>query len=227
MKPPISRLLDLLLLPCIFLFLTYCSGEDRPLPPHLHPDEKALQAALDRFVAIYRKGSKQAVGSGLLLNSSGQILSCLHIVKMHSVPLAASRNARDFSDLRVIKRAPKRDLVLFASDLKRELPPLGFRSSDSLVVGESVYAFGAPWGLSRSYLQGYIAHQGRNGIDQKLPGLRLIQTMGLSYPGTSGAGIYDAQGRLIGLNRATYGFVVGNGIGFAVPSSTLQAFLDQ
>ena len=98
--------------------------------------------------------------------------------------------------------------------------PANLRRTDSLTVGESVYAIGAPQGLDYSLSAGVIS-QLRKEEGESLP---LIQTDAAISPGSSGGGLFDAQGNLVGITQSKIVDDSAEGIGFAIPADwILQA----
>jgi S1-C subfamily serine protease len=87
---------------------------------------------------------------------------------------------------------PERDLVqLRVSGLKA--PPVEIRPSKTLQTGERVYAIGAPEGFELTLSEGLISSL------RRLEGAQIIQTTAPISSGSSGGGLFDAQGRLIGI----------------------------
>jgi S1-C subfamily serine protease len=116
--------------------------------------------------------------------------------------------------------APDNDLAV----LQIEAPasrifPLVIGRSDSLLVGQKVFAIGNPFGLDNTLTAGIVSALGRE--IQSVTGRTIkdvIQTDAAINPGNSGGPLLDSAGRLIGVNTAIYSPSGSNaGIGFAVP----------
>lgn len=104
---------------------------------------------------------------------------------------------------------PEYDVCLVGSKLK--LPAATPRTFFSLRVGETVYAVGAPRGLELSLTNGIISQlRGDPLFSRPL----LVQTTAPISPGSSGGGLFDADGKLIGLT--TFFFKEGQSLNFAV-----------
>ena len=98
--------------------------------------------------------------------------------------------------------------------------PANLRRTDSLTVGESVYAIGAPQGLDYSLSAGIIS-QLRKEEGESIP---RIQTDAAISPGSSGGGLFDAQGNLVGITTSIQKGDQVEGINFAIPADwILQA----
>ncbi len=132
----------------------------------------------------------------------------------------AGRSRRGWS-----ARAASTDIAVLAlPTAPRDLQPIAVGTSGDLVVGQTVFAIGNPFGLSRTLTTGIIS-----ALDRRLPtaGGRevggVIQTDAAINPGNSGGPLVDSAGRLIGVNTAivapTGAF---SGVGFAVPVDTVN-----
>ncbi len=193
------------------------------------PTKSIVEAATAGSAAVYIDGGPVAFGTALLL-PEGSAVSCLHVAK-----LSRSRIELLIGGKRVpatiVRGQPSTDLVLLSvSEARGKLagvraPKWAVRAS--LQAGEPLVLVGAPFGLHASVLLGAVAHTDRRRTDPDFPHIPFIQTQGLSYPGTSGGAVYRMDGRVIGLNRATYGLAPGTGIGLTLPAETVQAFLDE
>ena len=92
-------------------------------------------------------------------------------------------------------------------------------------LGQWVLAVGNPFGLGRSVSAGVVSAT-RRAIGSG-PLADLIQTDAAINPGNSGGPLLDAEGHVLGMNVAVVGRAGGSqGIGFAIPATSLQAFLD-
>lgn len=108
---------------------------------------------------------------------------------------------------------PERDLCwLQVTGFKGPNVPL--RASSTLSVGERVYAIGAPEGLELTLSEGLIS-----GL-RKYDEARLIQTTAAISPGSSGGGLFDFQGRLVGIT--TFYLKEGQNLNFALPAEWIK-----
>lgn len=92
--------------------------------------------------------------------------------------------------------------------------PLAIRNSSTLTIGEPVYAVGAPEGLELTISQGLIS--GIRDLDRGL----IIQTSAAISPGSSGGGLFDSEGRLIGITSSY--LKEGENLNFAIPAELAQ-----
>ncbi len=165
----------------------------------------------------------QAIGSGIVLDARGDILTNAHVISGAqkidvafsdgtSVPgtVVGSNTAADLAVVRVSVAAGV-------------LHPLTLGSSATVRVGDSVYAIGSPFGLSGSLSEGIVSNLGQTG-GGNLTGL--IQTDAAINPGNSGGPLVNAQGQVIGVNNSIESPVNGNvGIGFAIPIDQVKQIL--
>lgn len=89
------------------------------------------------------------------------------------------------------------------------------RRSSSLQVGERIYAMGAPKGLELTLSEGLMS-----GLRDK-EGVRIIQTTAPISPGSSGGGLFDVQGKLVGIT--TFYLAEGQDLNFALPGDWVLA----
>jgi len=110
---------------------------------------------------------------------------------------------------------PKHDLALLKV-AGFDGPKVPLRASSLVKVGDKVYAIGAPRGLELSLSDGLIAALRPDKRDGRETGASILQTTAPVSPGSSGGGLFDAQGRLVGVTT----FVVegGQNLNFAHPT---------
>jgi S1-C subfamily serine protease len=112
--------------------------------------------------------------------------------------------------------------VVTVSAPASEFFPLTIVESSGLKVGQSIYAIGAPFGLSGTFTSGLISQLGRT-IQEETTGAYsisgIIQFTAPINPGNSGGPLLDSDGEVIGITTAT---ISGSeGVGFAIPSQTI------
>jgi len=93
--------------------------------------------------------------------------------------------------------------------------PISVRTSHDLSVGERVYAIGSPRGLELTLSEGLVS-----GLREYEDG-RIIQTSAPISPGSSGGGLFDEQGRLVGIT--SFGLTESENLNFALPAEWIQA----
>ena len=164
------------------------------------------------------------LGSGVIVSSSGYILTNNHVVEGADeieVILNDTRKAK----AQVIGTDPDTDLAILKIALDK-LPVIVLGNSDALLVGDQVLAIGNPFGVGQTVTSGIVSALGRNqlGINTFE---NFIQTDAAINPSNSGGALVDINGNLMGINTAIYSRSGGSmGIGFAIPVSTAKQVLD-
>jgi S1-C subfamily serine protease len=176
------------------------------------------------------RGGRTATGSGFVIDDEGHIVTNAHVVDgAESVDV---RLGEDGETLRatVIGTDPSTDIaVLEVDDGADGLTPLPLGDSTDLEVGDPVVAIGNPFGLDRTATAGIVSALQReipapNGFTIR----EAIQTDAPINPGNSGGPLFDAAGRVIGINSQIESRSGGNvGIGFAVPINTAREVAEQ
>ncbi len=161
------------------------------------------------------KKTLQGLGSGVIVDEKGYVLTNNHVVKDVDsivVTLADGRTA----DATVVGSDPDTDLAVLKIKLDK-LPVIRLGSSQKLRVGDIVLAIGNPFGFDKTVTQGIVSATERTGLDIGILS-NLIQTDAAINPGNSGGALIDARGNLVGINTAIVTQSEGNqGIGFAIP----------
>jgi S1-C subfamily serine protease len=172
-------------------------------------------------------GAGQATGSGIVLDTKGDILTNAHVI-------AGARNMEvTFSTGQTVSATlvgsnTNADLaVIRVSVAASVLHPLTLGNSATVQVGDSVYAIGSPFGLSGSLTEGIVSNLSQTAAASTTGSATdLIQTDAAINPGNSGGPLVNAQGEVIGVNNAIESPVDGNvGVGFAIPINQVKQIL--
>ncbi|WP_167880145.1 S1 family peptidase [Leptospira fletcheri] len=213
---------------CFILFLTsyslaYCNiNQDSSF--HSLVEGSIKNDIESRIVTIYKDSNQRPNGTGFILDQSGTILTALHVFfPGDKIQVAMEQENPSAATLK--KSEPLFDLGLLSSALSAPTRALEYRERVDLSVGERVWTIASPYGLQSSYMEGIVSHLDRRGISNRFSNVPLIQIQGISYPGASGALVFDRKGRAIGMIMATFGFDSGNGIGLVLPGAYIQVFL--
>lgn len=177
------------------------------------------------FFGDQNPGDAQAgLGSGVIVSSSGYILTNNHVVEGADEIEVVLNDTRK-TKAKVIGTDPDTDLAILKIDLDK-LPVIVLGNSDQLQVGDPVLAIGNPFGVGQTVTGGIVSALGRNqlGINTFE---NFIQTDAAINPGNSGGALVDGNGNLLGINTAIYSRSGGSmGIGFAIPVSTAKQVLE-
>jgi serine protease Do len=162
---------------------------------------------------IPRSASTHAVGSGVVADKRGYILTNNHVIEDASIIEVLFAKSKRKVQAKVVGVDPKTDLALLRISAPTDLTPLDFGDSDALRVGDVVLAIGNPFGYSHTVTSGIISAKGR--VIGTGPYDDFLQTDAAIHPGNSGGPLLDVRGRVIGINTAVSS--EGPGIGFATP----------
>jgi S1-C subfamily serine protease len=165
------------------------------------------------------------VGSGVLYDSAGWILTNRHVVE-GSDSLAVELNDGRVLDGRVYGIDTLTDLAIVKVDATG-LPTASLGDSSALKVGQLVIAIGSPLGTyTNSVTSGIVSAKGRSITADGNDTLNnLIQTDAAINPGNSGGPLLDAGGHVVGINTAIA--ADSNGIGFAIPIDIARPIMEQ
>ncbi len=167
------------------------------------------------------------VGSGLIIDSRGFILTNYHVISqaddlLVSVPGKINRDYR----AAVCAVDPASDLALIKVSGAPALPEARLGDSQSVQVGDWVLAFGSPFGLEQTVTQGIISNRRKSLVVGGVPYGDMLQTDAPINRGSSGGPLVDLNAEVIGINTAIYGpNGVFSGTGFAIPVDRAKAFL--
>jgi len=161
-------------------------------------------------------GQPLSLGSGFFVRN-GEVASNLHVVEGAARGYAKIIGQKAKYDIEGIAAVdPDRDLVVLKISGARA-GALALGNSESVQVGETVYAVGNPQGLEGTFSQGIVSSIREVGTD------KLLQITAPISPGSSGGPVLNGKGEVIGVSVAT--FRGGQNLNFAIPSNYLQALL--
>lgn len=173
----------------------------------------------------------QGAGSGVFLTGDGYIITNNHVVadaKKNGGIKVITHDKHEY-DAKLVGRDELTDLAVIKIDAKNNesFTPAFLGNSDNVQIGELVVAVGNPLGLHSTITSGIVSAMGRGrlGLGRGERSIEhFIQTDAAINPGNSGGGLFDLEGKLIGINSAiatrTGGF---QGYGFAIPTNLAKA----
>ncbi len=192
----------------------------------------ARQGPIEILVERYEDGVVQiktpsGSGSGFIISDEGHILTNCHVIENETeISVTIFEKAgREFSqikldDIKIVALNPFYDLALLKIENKLKKPPVKcyFAGNSHTKKGESVFAIGNPYGLTRSISQGIIADS-----ERYVGGLIYIQTTAPINAGNSGGPLFNMNGEVIGVINMAY--FLADGIGFGIPLNYVYDFL--
>ncbi len=172
-----------------------------------------------------RLGRENSLGSGVVVDRNGYILTNHHVVKdADDIFIGADGQAQ--VPARVVGTDPDTDLAVIQAAGK-DLLPADLGHSSQLRVGDVALAIGNPFGVGKTVTQGIISATGRHEL-----GLAtfedFIQTDAAINQGNSGGALINTRGEVIGINTAIISSSGGShGIGFAIPIDLAKQVMEQ
>ncbi len=185
----------------------------------------------DRYFRMpEREQRRQGLGSGMILDRQGHILTNRHVVEKADELEVKLADGRTF-EAEVTGTDDKTDLAVIKlkGDFE-DLPTVELGDSSKLEIGQWVLAVGSPFGLTHTVSAGIISAKGRSGIGVA-EYESLIQTDAAINPGNSGGPLVNLQGQVVGINTAilspSRGYMGNVGIGFAIPVNMASSILEE
>ena len=168
---------------------------------------------------------RPGLGSGVIVDSSGIVLTNNHVVKDADEVKVQLGDGREF-DVTEIKTDERTDLAVLRIDTDETLPAARLGDSDQLEIGDWVLAIGHPFELEQTVSAGIISGKGRSlGAVRRA---RFLQTDAAINPGNSGGPLVNLAGEVVGISTAIASRNGGNqGVGFAIPSNLARWVVPQ
>lgn len=168
----------------------------------------------------------EGVGSGVVVSKDGYILTNAHVVqdgKAEKIEVLLTNGKK--SSAKLLWYDTTLDLAVIKTDMTG-LKPVEMGDSDKVQIGDKAIAIGNPLGLDlqSTLTSGYISGKDRtitlqNGLQMD----GLMQTDAAINSGNSGGGLFDQEGKLIGINTAK---ASAEGIGFTIPINVAKTIVD-
>jgi serine protease Do len=180
-----------------------------------------------RMPAQPQNRMEHGLGSGVIISPDGYIVTNNHVID-GAVDIRVTMSNREVYSAKLIGADPLTDLAVIKVN-GSNLPSVPWGNSANLHPGQTVLAFGNPYGFRFTVTRGIISALNRpnpDASDRRKPG-EFIQTDAAINPGNSGGALVDAHGALIGINT----FLISSsgsfsGMGFAIPTQIVQPTVD-
>lgn len=181
----------------------------------------------DRDIFNRRVEVGQSVGSGVIFDKKGYIVTNNHVVSGSKDVNVSLSNGTTVPG-KVVGTDASTDLAVVKIEGNDNLPVAQFGDSDALQVGETAIAIGNPLGLEfqGTVTVGVISALNRSldNIDQRF---KLIQTDAAINPGNSGGALVTADAKVVGINSAKIAKEGVEGMGFAIPVNSAKGIIRQ
>ncbi len=161
-------------------------------------------------------------GAGVVWSSDGGIITNHHVVGDANRPVEAQLHDGRRLSAEVVRRHPSADLALLQAPAGA-LPPAEVGDSESLRVGELVFAIGHPWGMPGVVTAGIVCGLGQVPVRWGGGPVDYIRSDVRLAPGNSGGPLIDAAGRVVGINS----MIFGGDLSVAIPSAIVRRWLAQ
>jgi len=176
----------------------------------------------DQFNEQFQQNRIQrSLGSGVIISKDGYIVTNNHVVEnADEITITIGDNPKEYN-ARIIGKDSDSDLAVIKIE-GSNFNAIKFGYSNSLEVGDLIFAIGNPFGIGSTVTQGIISALNKDnvGINRYE---NFIQTDASINPGNSGGALVDSRGALIGINSAIISRSGGNnGIGFAIPVAMVK-----
>ncbi|MDR1892538.1 MAG: trypsin-like peptidase domain-containing protein [Oscillospiraceae bacterium] len=201
------------------------------------PASDTVTAAVERAansvvgIVVYDLDNTQMYGTatGIFISSDGYIVTNDHIYSGFADPKfrVYTYDGREFEAFYVAGDS-RNDLAVLKIRGVSGFTPAVFANSDKLAVGESVIAIGNPGGMSlaNTVTRGIVSAVNRRVVGNASYSIKTIQTDAAISPGNSGGPLVDMNGQVVGINSSKINMTGYEGIGFAVPSTTVKATVE-
>jgi tetratricopeptide (TPR) repeat protein len=185
-----------------------------------------LQTALANLRAmatLYVRDSKGKLigqGTGFFIRSDGVLATNYHVIK-GAADITARLSSGAFYTLRGIRDTDeKADIAVLQFDARETPAVKELGDSDELRVGDAVYTIGSPAGLEGTVASGNISNPSR-----QVGTRHFIQFTAPISPGSSGGGLFDETGEVVGITAAIFSEPQAQNLNLAVPINDLKGVL--
>jgi S1-C subfamily serine protease len=194
------------------------SGTATPVVPGEEPVADAAAVILPSVVQIQ---TQSGVGSGVIYDSNGLILTAAHVVAGSETVTVRFEDGEEIQGT-VLGGTSGADVAVVQVD-RSGLPAAELALDEDPRVGQLAIAVGSPWGLQGTVTSGIIS-----AVDQPVDGNAMLQTDAAINPGNSGGALVDRDGRVLGINVSIFSMSGANdGVGFAVPIDVAADLADR
>ncbi|MBE7500273.1 MAG: trypsin-like peptidase domain-containing protein [Verrucomicrobiales bacterium] len=177
--------------------------------------------------AVVQVRTPSGLGSGFFINEAGYLITNFHVIEGEtqiSVEVyhreSNQLERRSYKEVRIIAMNKFRDLALLRVEDggRRTFVAVPLGQTDTLAVGERVFAIGSPLGLERTVTEGIISTKTR-----EMRGDLYLQTTAPINQGNSGGPLFNLRGEVVGVTNMKITF--SEGLGFAIPVEEVRNFL--
>lgn len=158
-------------------------------------------------------------GSGVIYTTDGYIITNYHVVGKDTKTISVTLYNGEVYEGKYIYGDEYADISVIKIE-KNDCTPAKIGDSTKMVLGDTVLAIGNPLGYGLSVTDGIVSALARD-VTVENTTMTLMQTSAAINSGNSGGGLFNTDGELIGIVNAKIGGTSVEGMGFAIPSSTV------
>lgn len=191
------------------------------------PEKSVRDLVVQLGESVVQVRTPGGLGSGFFLSEDGSLITNFHVIEGEtqiSVEVyhqkAGQLDRRSYKQVRILAMNKFADLALLkVEDVGApRFSKVLLGESESLAVGERVFAIGSPLGLERTVTEGILSTKTR-----QVQGELYLQTTTQINPGNSGGPLFNLRGEVVGVTNMKMTF--GEGLGFAIPVEAVKFFL--
>jgi serine protease Do len=190
-------------------------------------ERSVRELAAELGAAVVQVRTPAGLGSGFFINEDGFLITNFHVTEGETqitVEVFQQKNGelerQTYKQVKIVALNKFGDLALLKVEDKDapKFARVSLGDSDTLAVGERVFAIGSPMGLERSVTEGIVSTKTR-----QLQGDLYLQTTAQINPGNSGGPLFNLRGEVVGVTNMK--ITSGEGLGFAIPVESVIFFL--
>jgi serine protease Do len=189
--------------------------------------QQMLPPGFGRQMPSQQPRVEHGIGSGVIISPDGYIVTNNHVID-GAVEIRVTMSDRRILTAKLVGADPLTDLAVLKIE-GSNFPSIPWGDSTQLQAGQTVLAFGNPWGFRFTVTRGIVSALNRPrpfGDDPRKPG-QYIQTDAAINPGNSGGPLVSARGEVVGINTFLYSpSGAFSGMGFAIPTQIVKPTVD-
>lgn len=192
-----------------------------------------VSVAMPAYAAYYGGGMLEGIGSGIIMERDGHIITNAHVVESaRSIHVILEGDEEKEFEAELVGIDRRTDLAVIKIDAEGEdltLVPAVMGNSDQVKVGEKILIMGTPQDidLAGSVTQGIISGLNRELTAGTTQYTGLLQVDAAINPGNSGGALVNGDGQVIGINSAKYIDIGAEGLGFSISINSAKPILDE
>ena len=171
----------------------------------------------------------ETLGSGIVVDSQGYVLTCYHLISgVSDIMVTIFSAGKKSYPAEIVKTDINNDLAILKIELQEPLLVAKLGNSEMIKVADTVLSIGSPFGLEHTVTAGIISDDERDLTINGYSYGKLIQTDTAINRGSAGGALINTKGEVIGINMAIYApSGVFNGLAFAIPMNRARPLLNE